>query len=160
MKNKQLLFVTYHNDGFDEGFTYALDLAKTLKAGISILMLYKRKAMEKLEDAMTIASFAEEGDFKTARELISNDLKGEYDNRINTLKKKCKAAGVKMDVSTAASGLFPAIRNLLRQNDSIEMILLSSGVTVESSVTPKELNRFVKTASRPVVTISKNASAA
>lgn len=160
MKNKQLLFVTYHNDGFDEGFTYALDLAKTLKAGISILMLYKRKAMEKLEDAMTVVAFAEEGDFKTARELIMGDRKAEYETRVNSLKKKCERAGVDVDINAAASGLFPAIRNLLRQNDSIEMILLSPGVTVENSVTPKELNRFVKTASRPVVTISKNASAA
>lgn len=160
MKKKQLLFVTYHNDGFDEGFTYALDLAKTLKAGISILMLYKRKAMEKLEDAMTVVTFAEEGDFKTARELIMGNSKAEYETRVNSLKNKCEEAGVRMDVSTAATGLFSAIRNILRQNDSIEMILLSPGVTDESAVTSKELNRFVKSASRPIVTISKNASAA
>ncbi|TAN42205.1 MAG: hypothetical protein EPN22_12855 [Nitrospirae bacterium] len=160
MKNKQILFVTSHAEGFDEGVSYALDLAKTLNSNISVLMLNKKKLTEKFEDVMSIVAFAEEGDFKTAQELIESDLNDKYEIRINALKKMCAEAGVKMDVSSAATDLYSAIKNLLGQNDSIEMILLSPGITGAAAVTSKELNRLVKTASRPVVTMARNAFAA
>jgi len=57
MKRNQLLFVTYHDENFEEGLSYALDLAKTMNDGIEVLLLYKRKALEKFEDMMTAVTF-------------------------------------------------------------------------------------------------------
>jgi hypothetical protein len=75
MKEKQLLFVTYHDENLDEGLSYAVDLAKTMNDGIEILLIYKRKVLEKLEDMMTAITFAEAGMHRTARELISDDFR-------------------------------------------------------------------------------------
>ncbi len=75
MKRNQLLFVTYHDENFDDGLSYALDLAKTMNDGIEILLIYKRKVLEKFDDMMTAITFAEAGMHKTAREMISEDYK-------------------------------------------------------------------------------------
>lgn len=162
MGKKQLLFVTYHDENLEAGLSYAMDLAKTMDEDISILMIYRRKVMEKFEDYMTAVTFAEEGEFKTARELISEDLKERnesYEEKVRLLMGRCRESGIAADVNTAASDVISAIRNLLRQNTKIDMVLLSPSVTHDGHITAKELNRLVKTASRPIVTMAKNAKA-
>lgn len=163
MRKKQLLFVTYHDENFDEGLSYAVDLAKTMNDGISILMIYKRAVMEKFEDLMAVVTFAEAGEHKTAREMIKEDYKKhnkDYEEKLAQLVEKCRKAGSSVDVGTASMDVVSAIRNLVRQNTSIDMVLLSPSITNDSTVTAKELNRLVKSASRPVVTMAKNISAA
>lgn len=162
MGKKQLLFVTYHDENLEAGLSYAMDLAKTMDEDISILMIYRRKVMEKFEDYMTAVTFAEEGEFKTARELISEDLKERnesYEEKVRLLTGRCRESGIAANVNTAASDVISAIRNLLRQNTKIDMVLLSPSVTHDGHITTKELNRLVKTASRPIVTMAKNAKA-
>lgn len=161
MKKKQLLFVTYHDDKFDDGLSYALDLARTMNDGISILMVYKRKAMEKFEDMMTVVAFAEANDHKTARELIAEDLENnneDYEKKLSLLREKCGKAGVDVDVSAASTNVVNAIRNFLKQNSSVDMVLLSPSVTNDGNISSKDLNRLVRTASMPIVTMAKNAS--
>ncbi len=163
MGKKQLLFVTYHDENVESGLSYAVDLAKTMNEGISILMLFRRKAMERFEDYMTAVAFAEEGEFKTARELIGEDLKRKnesYEEKAGLLMERCSDAGIAVDVSAAASDVVSAVRNLLRQNSKIDMVLLSPAVTNDGNISSKELNRLVKTSSRPVVTMSKHAQVA
>lgn len=162
MGKKQLLFVTYHDENFEAGLSYAVELAKTMDEDISILMIYRRKVMEKFEDYMTAVTFAEEGEFKTARELISEDLKKKnesYEEKVRLLMERCRKSGIAVDVSVSASSVVSAIRNLLRQNTKIDMVLLSPSITHDGHITNKELNRLVKTASRPIVTMAKNAKA-
>ena len=92
MKKNQLLFVTYHDENFEEGLSYALDLAKTMNDGIEILMIYKRKVLEKFDDMMTAITFAEAGEHQTAKEMISEDYKKrneDYENKLATIKEKC-----------------------------------------------------------------------
>ncbi|HEX8949074.1 MAG TPA: hypothetical protein VF790_08945 [Dissulfurispiraceae bacterium] len=161
MKGKKLLFVTYHNENFEEGLSYAIDLAKTMSDGIEILTVYRRKVFEKVEDMMTAVAFAEAGEHKTARELIEEDYRTrneDYESKLAVVKEKCAKAGVELSVSAAATDAVSAIRNILRQNTRIDMVLLSPSVTNDGNITPKELNRLVKTASRPVVTMARNAA--
>ena len=163
MRNRQLLFVTYHDESFEDGLSYAVDLAKMMNDGIEILMIYKRKVMEKFEDMMTIVTFAEADDSKTARELIKEyyETKNEdYDKKISQLVERCKKLGVTVSVSTAAMDVLSAVKNLLRQRTGIDMILLSPSITDDGRITSKELSKLVKTASRPVVTMAKNARVA
>ncbi|MCL4537043.1 MAG: hypothetical protein M1610_05580 [Nitrospirae bacterium] len=162
MGKKQLLFVTYHDESFEAGLSYAVDLAKTMNEDISILMIYRRRVMEKFEDLMTAVTFAEEGEFKTARELIMDDLQKNnesYEERVGLLMERCRKSGIAADVNTAATDVVSAIRNILRQNTKIDMVLLSPSITHDGNITAKELNRLVKTASRPIVTMAKNAKA-
>ena len=163
MKRNQLLFVTYHDENFEDGLSYALDLAKTMNNGIEILMIYKRKVLEKFDDMMTAITFAEAGEHQTAKEMISEDYKNQnedYEKKLSTIKEKCTRSGVAVDFSTAAMDTISAIKNILRQNTRIDMVLLSPSVTNDGNVNSKVLNKLVKTASRPVVTMAKQASVA
>ncbi len=163
MKERLLLFVTYHDENLEEGLSYALELAKTMNDGIEILLVYKRKVFEKFEDMMTAVTFAEADLHKTAKEIISDDYKKrneDYEKKIDQLKEKCRKAGVAVSVATAATDTVSAIKNLLRQNIRIDMVLLSPSITNDGNVTSKVLNKLVKTASRPVVTMAKNANIA
>jgi len=157
------LFVTYHDENFEDGLSYALDLAKTMNDGIEILMIYKRKVLEKFGDMMTAITFAEAGEHQTAREMISEDYKNQnedYEKKLATIKEKCTKSGIAVDFSTAATDAISAIKNILRQNAKIDMVLLSPSVTNDGNVNAKVLNKLVKTASRPVVTMAKQASVA
>ncbi|MCL4492742.1 MAG: hypothetical protein M1510_12755 [Nitrospirae bacterium] len=163
MKGKQLLFVTYHDENFGEGLSYAVDLAKTMDDGIEILMIFKRRVFEKLEDMMTAIPYAEAGEHKTARELINEDYKKkdeDYESKLSEIKEKCNQSGVAVNISTAATDTVTAVKNMLRQNTKIDMVLLSPSVTNDNNITSKELNRLVKTASRPIVTMARNINAA
>jgi len=163
MKSKQLLFVTFHDENFEEGLSYAVDLAKAMHNSISFLMVYKRKVLEKFGDMMTVVAFAEANEHKTAREMIQEDYERRnesYEDRLNQLVEKCRQSGVPVDISTSATDAVSAIKNLLRQNTGIEMVLLSPSITKDNHITVKELNRLVKTASRPIVTMAKNNYAA
>lgn len=164
MGKKQLLFVTYHDENLEAGLSYALDLAKTMNEDISILMIYRRKkALEKLEDYMAAVAFAEEGEFKTARDLITDDLKKRnesFEKKADLLIQRCMQSGIAANVGTTAMDVVSAVKNILRQNIKIDMVLLSPEVTDSGNITAKELNRLVKTASRPIVTMSKNAQVA
>jgi hypothetical protein len=163
MKGKHLLFVTYHDENLEDGLSYAVDLAKTMNDGIEILLIYKRKVLEKIEDMMTAVAFAEANEHKTAKEMITDDYlkKNEnYEKKLNVIKENCLRSGVTVDVSTAATDAVSAIKNLLRQNSKIDMVLLSPSITNDGNVTSRVLNRLVKTASRPIVTMAKQANIA
>lgn len=163
MKGKSLLFVTYHDDNLEESLSYAVELAKTMNDGIEVLLIYRRKVMDKFNDMMAAVAFAEEGEYKTARELISNDYRNnrqDYEKKMEELKDLCLRSGVKVDVSTASMDPVSAIKNILRQNQRIDMVILSPCITNNGRVTTKVLNKLAKTASRPVVKMEKQAHVA
>ena len=160
MKEKQLLFVTYHDENFEDGLSYAMELARTMKNGVEILMVYKRKVLEKFDDLMTAVTFAESNEHKTARELIAEDHKArneDFEEKLSQMKEKCKKSGITADVSTSAADVVSAIKNMLKQNTRIDMVLLSPSITRDGHISSRELNKLVKTASRPVVTMAKQA---
>ncbi|MBF0506383.1 MAG: hypothetical protein HQL09_06065 [Nitrospirae bacterium] len=163
MRRKQLLFVTYHDENCEEGLSYAGDLAKVMNNCISPPIILKRKVMEKIGGMMAVVTYAEANDYKTAREMIKEDLEkknGSYEERLGQLVEKCRQSGVPVDISTAATDTVSAIKNLLRQNTSIDMVLLSPSITKDNHITVRDLNRLVKTAARPIVTMAKNGYAA
>jgi hypothetical protein len=160
---KQLLFVTYHDENLDQGLSYALDLAKTMNDGIEILLIFKRTVLERFEDMMTAVTFAEEDMHKTAREMITDDFRRkneDYEKKVDVLKEQCRKSGIAVNISTAATDTVSAVKNILRQNTRIDMVLLSPSITNDGNVTSKVLNKLVKTASRPIVTMAKNAHSA
>ncbi len=163
MKGKRILFTTYHDESYEEGLSYAMELAKTMADDIEILLVYKRKVMEKFDDLMTAVTFAESDEHKTARELITADLMShgqDLDEKLRLIKDKCEKAGLQTEVNISASGVVSAIKNILKTNPRIDMVLLSPSITADGHVTSRELNKLVKTSSRPVVTMSKQARSA
>jgi hypothetical protein len=161
MKGKQLLFVTFHDENIDEGLSYALDLAKTMTNSLDILIVYKRKVLEKIDDMMTAITFAESNEHKTAREIISDDYRdGDFEKTLAMLREKCAKADIEVDFSTSSLDIISAIKNILKQRSKIDMVLLSPSVTNDGNITSRMLSKLVKTASRPIVTMAKQAHVA
>ncbi len=87
-RQKNLLFVTYHDEECDEGLSYAIDLAKIMDEGITILMVYKNRLMKKFDDLMTAITFAEAGEDEIALRVEDHRLQSqradEETNEINS----------------------------------------------------------------------------
>ena len=91
MKDK-ILFVTKGSEQCDEGSSYALELAKTLHAGIEILIMNASHPATQFEDVMAAAAFAEEGDLKSTKEVLESDqiaCRKKVEEKINNRPLKC-----------------------------------------------------------------------
>lgn len=155
---KQILFVTHQNDDIKDALSYAIDLAKAMDEMITVLIVSKKGLLDKFSDAMAAIAFAEADDHKTAREILAEGNDASQSSVEDSLK-KFKGAGVSIKVLTSAKNAVPAVTDLLKQKNSVDMVLLSPDITSNGEVTAKELQRLVKTASRPVVTMTRNAYA-
>lgn len=163
MKEKQLLFVTYHYEDFNWGLSYAVDLAKTMGSSIGILIIYKREVPRHKDHPMNAATSGGSGDNDRAMQLIIEDCrqKGEdFEEKLSLVKDACRNAGVSVAVSAASADVISAIKDILRRNTAIEMVLLGPGITNDGSINSRTLNMLVKTASRPIVTMAKQAGSA
>lgn len=157
---KQLLFVTYQNEDFDEGLSYAIDLAKAMNEDLTILLAHKNRLMKRFEQIMSAITFAEADEHETAREILLENPDSRSDKKFQTLKEKCHTAGIAARVYTVALDAATAIKDFLKQKNSVDMVLLSPSITENGNISSSELKKLVKTASRPIVTMAKQFSAA
>ena len=81
------------------------------------------------------------------------------DEKLNFLIEKCRESGVDVNIQTVKMDIVSAIKDFLGQKTAIDMVLLSPCVTNNGNVTAKELQKLVKTVSRPIVTMTKQAHA-
>ena len=150
---KHLLFVTCQNESGDDGLAYAIDLAKTLQEGLTILVVKAKRLGQRFEDIMSAVAFAEENEHETARQLArSSDDAEAYPGMVE----QCRVMGIEAGMTTAHGDLVPAISDALRNSRAVDMVILSPNITRDGNVSAKELQRLVRTASRPVVTIARN----
>jgi hypothetical protein len=150
---KHLLFVTCQNESGDDGLAYAVDLAKTLQEGLTILVVKAKKLGQRFEDIMSAVAFAEENEHETARQLArgSDDAEA-YPGMVE----QCRILGIEAGMTTAHGDLVPAISSALKSSRAVDMVILSPSITRDGNVSARELQRLVRTASRPVVTIARN----
>ena len=163
MKGKQLLFVTHHDENFDEGLTYAIDLAKTMGNSIEILMVYKEDVRGQFGNGTEISTSPETKASRMPRELITEYYgrrHEDFDRKLSLINDVCRKGGVDVNVSMAATDVVAAIKDILKRNGGIGMVLLSPSITNDRDINAKTLNRLVKAASRPVVTMAKQAGTA
>lgn len=161
MGKRQLLFITYYSENFNEGLSYVIDLAKIMNRGITALMIYKKSLTEKFEDFMTAVAFAEANEHDTARMFIAEDFKkvdanANANEKIASLFKSCRESGVDADIYITKKDITTAIKDFLELKTSIDMVLLSPSVTNNEGLSAKELKRLVRTVSRPIVTMARN----
>ena len=158
---RNLLFVTYRDDDFDDGLSYALDLAKMMDRGIAILLVQKKKLARKFEDLMSAITFAEANEHETAMEMMNDQGTGESGDRLqHLLKEKCSGSGMSANVHSALNDTTTALRDFLKNNGNVEMVLLSPSITGNGNLTSRELKQLVKTASRPIVTMARHGNVA
>jgi len=159
---RDLLFVTFMNEHYEEGLSYAIDLARTLGKGLSALLVHEKKKnlAEKFSDIMSAAAFAEAGEHDAARELICARELELMKEIAATYETKCGAAGVKLSLTTSELDAVQAVRAYIKEHQPVDMVLLSPPAAQDGSVSARELNTLVKTAGRPVVTINRQACVA
>ncbi|MBI5410088.1 MAG: hypothetical protein HZA14_12035 [Nitrospirae bacterium] len=153
---ERLLFVTKGGDNFEEGFSYVVELAKTLKAGVSILLVYDRRTMDAYEDLMNAAVFAEAGEFKTAKEILQeqeNELKAEADKKLRELSGKYGEISNDLNYQIFIGDVLSSIKEFLKNKPNIDMILISPSLSKSKKAI--DLKKLIKNISKPVVTISQ-----
>ncbi len=154
---KNLLFVTYHDKDCEEGLSYAIDLAKIMNKGMTVLLICRRNLMERFEDMMTSMTFAEAGEHEAAKKIYAGDdiNKDRRGNGIGFFTEKCLRAGVEVRVQPSAIDIVPALKYCLSVEKTIDMVLLGPNVTDNGNMSEKELRKLVRTASRPIVTLAR-----
>jgi hypothetical protein len=161
MGKRQLLFVTYRDENLEEGVSYAIELAKAMYEDITFLLVQKKSnLMDKLGNLMTAVSFAEADEHETAREIMQNGdngAEGRYKKVLAGLVEKCLKEGIKVSVQDTDLDVVSGIRVFLKDHAGIDKVVLSPAVTGSDNVSAKDLNRLVRTASRPIVTMTRQA---
>jgi len=161
MGKRQLLFVTYRDENVEEGVSYAIELAKALYEDVTLLLVQKKgKLMKKLGNLMTAVSFAEADEHDKARHA-GGSKKGleSYEKKLEEVLKKCHGEGIRLDVHTTDLDAVTGIRTFLKANVGIDKVVLSPVVTEAGNITTKDLYRLVRAASRPIVTMTRQACA-
>jgi nucleotide-binding universal stress UspA family protein len=154
MKEK-ILFVTKGGENTDEGFSYALELAKALNSGIAALVIYPRQMMAAFEDVMSAAAFAEAGDFSTVRALMDKqeiELRETEGKKILEMKVKAGEISVGLTYKTAAGDVAAAITDYLKERTAIEMVLLSPNLSQERKFL--DIRKLLRKISKPIVNIT------
>lgn len=161
MGKRQLLFVTYQDENLEEGVSYAIELAKAMYEDITLLLVKKKtNLMDKLETLMTAVTFAEAGEQDVAREVMaggSPEAAERVRKKLTVLVQKCEKEGIAVKVQEMDDDAVSGIRAYLKQHTGIDKVVLSPVVTEGGNVTARDLNRLVRTASRPIVTMSRQA---
>lgn len=162
MSKRQLLFVTYLDDNAHEGFAYALDLAKALSEDMVLLLVPKKESFsDKFEQLMTGASFAEEGEHETAREIMKSGIEGAFDPaKITEMVIEASKAGVHLSREIGSRDVVACIRSFLKNHTGIDKVVLSPAITESEILTTRDLTRLVRSASRPVITMTRQALSA
>jgi hypothetical protein len=159
MNKRQLLFVTYKDEHLDEGISYTIELAKAMIEDVVVLLVRKKDSLkEQFEDIMAGVSFAEEGEHETARRVMNGEGRGlpaDMDRRITEMVVASSKAGVHLDVQNTDKDVVAGIRSYLKGNATIDKVVLSPAVTESEMLTTRDLNRLVRTASRPIVTMTR-----
>jgi len=159
MGKRQLLFVTYRDENLEEGVSYAIELAKAMYEDITLLFVQKQSSlMDKFENMMAAVTFAEAGEHDTAKQIMAGGPKSEqavYDRELETVVKKCFQEGIQVQVHSMDLEAISGIRKFLKEHTGIDKVVLSPAITEAGNVTSKDLNRLVRTASRPIVTMTR-----
>jgi hypothetical protein len=160
MGKRQLLFVTYRDENLEEGVSYAIELAKAMYEDITLLLVQKKQnLMDKFENLMTSVTFAEAGEHDTALQIMagSPEAPDRSAAMVAKLRKKCTKEGIALKVEDTDQDAVSGIRSYLKEHTGIDKVVLSPVITEAGNVTSKDLNRLVRTSSRPIVTMTRQA---
>lgn len=157
---EKILFVTRGGEGCDEGFSYVLELAKTLHSGIAVLMVYSKGMMETYEDVMAAVAFAEAGQLETVKELMnkqSREIKEIEEKKVRELAERCRENSLEFIYQAAVGDSIDAIKGFLKTRPGIDMVLLSPNLSENKKAI--DFKKLLKNITKPVVTISRPAGA-
>jgi len=159
MGKRQLLFVTYLDENPDEGIAYVIELAKAMQEDIVLLGVQKKETLNsKFDDLMTGVTFAEAGEHETAQKVLSGGAGmtgAAHAAMITELIVKASSVGVHLSAEQVERDVVSGIRVFLKDHSGIDKVVLSPAVTEGEMLSTRDLSRLVRTASRPVVTMTR-----
>ncbi len=163
MGKRQLLFVTLFDDDLEEGVSYAIELAKAMEEDIILLFVQKRSNLNsRLENMMTAITFTEASEHNTAIQIASEGSRcGEKicNKELDAVAERCLREGICLNVYTSPLDALSGIRVFLKEHQAIDKVVLSPAITVAGNVSSKDMSRLVRTTSRPIVTMTRQARA-
>lgn len=155
MKDK-VLFVTKGGEHCDEGFSYVLELAKTLDAGIEVLIIYPSRMTNNFEEIMMTAAYAEAGDLGTIKKMVESeqsDIRKLVEQKIGGLMSRSRETQVDLVCHSADGDLTTTIKEHLRNRPYIDMVLLSPSLSENRK--SFDIRKLLKNISKPIVNISR-----
>ncbi len=151
MKDK-ILFVTKGGEHCDDGFSYVLELAKTLNTGIEVLIMQPTP----LEDMFAAAAFAEEGDVKSAKEMLNGKphaCSAVLEEKIRLFMQGSRETDVDLVCHMAEGDVATTVKGFLKTRPYVDMVLLSPALSENKK--SLDIKRMLKNISKPIVHISK-----
>jgi hypothetical protein len=157
--NDKVLFVTKGGEDCDEGFSYVLELAKTLGAGIEVLIIYPSRMTNNFDDIMMAATYAEAGDLKTVQAMVDAEQEKFRElvaRKISALASRSQETRVDLVCHSADGDLTATIKNHLKNRPYIDMVLLSPSLSENKK--SFDIKKLLKNISKPIVNISRPAA--
>ncbi len=158
MKDK-ILFVTKGGEKCDDGFLYAIELAKNLGMGIELLIICPSRITNSFEDIMTAATFAEAGDQQTIREMMEAEqepFRALAERKISFLVNQSQDTKVDITCRAADGNLATTIKSFLKARPCIDMVLLSPSLSEDKK--HFDVRKLLNNISNPIVNISRPAT--
>jgi len=111
---------------------------------------------------MAGAAFAEAGEHETAREIACPETTApiDYSGKITELVVKASKAGVHLSSESTEQDVIAGVRSYVKHHSEVDKVVLSPIVTESEVLTSRDLNRLVRTASRPIVTMTRQSAKA
>lgn len=155
MKDK-ILFVTKGGENCDEGFSYVLELAKTLNTGIDVLIIYPGKMMSTFEDIMVAAAYAEAGDFNMIESMMEAEhkkIKDQVEQKIKDIISRSMENSIAATYHIAEGDVASIIKNYLKTRPAIDMVLFSPNLSGNKKYV--DIKKLTRNISKPIVNISR-----
>ncbi|MFH1562908.1 MAG: hypothetical protein ABIF11_05770 [Nitrospirota bacterium] len=151
---EELLFVTKATNEWDEGFSYVLELAQTLKAGIAVLMVIGKQPQNTFDEMMIAVTLAEGGVPEMAREhLLSGQEKRIKEIEVKNvleLSERCKKSAVDFICEVRVGDTIFLIKEILKKRPAISMVLLSPNLS-----RVLDTRKMTKNVTKPIVLITR-----
>ncbi|MFH1961680.1 MAG: hypothetical protein ABIJ30_02205 [bacterium] len=151
MMKEELLFVTNATNEWDEGFSYVLELAQTLKARIAVLMVQPKNTYEEMMVAMTLA---EGGVPEMAKDhLLSGQekrLKSVEAKNVQELSERCKSSAIDFTCEVRIGDTISLIQEFLKKRPATGMVLLSPDFS-----RGLDMRKMTKNINKPIVLITR-----
>lgn len=120
----------------------------------------ERHPVDTVANLMTAVAFAEAGEQETARQYATQsveDIRNNFEEKLDHLTALCRKEGIAVTVVDSKQEAVAGVKSFLKSHTGIDKVVLSPGVTSDNNVSAKDLNRLVRTASRPIVTMTRQA---
>lgn len=162
MRRRNLLFVTFNNACFDEGVPYAIELAKTLgKKQLDLLLVQEKTGLgAKLVDLFAASAYGEAGEVNTAREILAEGgmEEAEFNEKLGRILAKTREAAVEVTVHASGQDVQKAVKTAVDESGSVDMVVLGPSLTTSGKLSTRDINKLIKSATIPVVTIARQST--